>query len=153
MTDRIDKLRTLLRLRQRDIDRRTGEVAEAARAVAAAEAGCKQAEARLAQALRHHEEALAGRIEAPCDPLVGLFCERTETALVRARERLAIVEKSLHQALEDVSEKRRQLLRAQARNGALETFLSRALRGHRRAIDRRLADDRASDFRPAMAFA
>lgn len=153
MTDHIDKLRTLLRLRQRDVHRRTGEVTEAARAVVAAETECELAEARLAQAAQQHKDALTGRIEAPCDPLVGLFCERTETALARARERLATAEKSLHQALQDVSERRRQLLRAQARSGALETFLSRALRRHRRAADRRLTDDRASDFRPAIALA
>lgn len=155
MIDRIDKIRTLTRLRRRDVERCASKVADAARAAAEAEGVRERADAALARATRRHDEALAKRLRAPCDTLVGIFCRGTEAALDEARARLAAAEDTLHQAREESSEQRRRLLRAQARSDALEAFLSRALARHRRAADRRLTDDRANDHRLAnrVAFA
>ena len=149
MSDSIDRIRTLARLRHRDVGRCVRKVADAARAAAEAEAKREQADAALTWATRRHNEALARRLQEPCDTLVGIFCQGTEAALDEACTRLAAANDALRQAREEASEQRRRLLRAQARSDALEAFLSRALARHRRAADRRLADDRANDHRPA----
>lgn len=155
MIDRIDKIRTLTRLRQRDVERCARKVIDAARAAAAADEERECADAALAQAMRRNDEALAKRLQAPCDTLIGEFCQGTEAALEEARTRLAAAEDASQQAHQEASEQRRRLLRAQGRSDALEAFLSRALARHRRVADRRLADDRANDHRLAnrVAFA
>ena len=151
MIDHVERLRTLARLRRRDVERRTHELADAARALAAAEAERGRARSAVDREALRNEEALSRRLAAPGDELTAVFCRTTEAALAEASARLAAAQRTLEEAQAETAERRRRLLHAQARCQSLETILAKAAARQRRLADRRLVDEPASAWLPAAA--
>ena len=75
MSDQIDQLKTIVRLRKRDLERCAHEVAAARQAIAAAQAQEEQAARACADALASRAAAMMERLRQPCDPLVQLHCQ------------------------------------------------------------------------------
>lgn len=151
MKDRIEKLKSLLRLRHREVERRTLDATAAARQLAEAEAGCARAENARSEALADHETALARRLDAPGDLLIGVYCRATEIALEEAQAALAAARTILAEASARAAEIRRLLLRAHARFDSLDALLRRTVARHRTTIDLRMMDDHGPGARPAHA--
>lgn len=151
MSPRIVKLRMLVRLRRRDVDRRARATAVCARALDTAEAALARAKVRVEAALAKRTRALEERLRVPADPVVGWFCGGCEEALNEARDTVAQSDRLVAEAAEALAEARRQWLRAQARLDAMATMLKRAISelrrsGERRRLDAVIEDRRAPVF-------
>jgi flagellar biosynthesis chaperone FliJ len=153
MSHRVEKLRTLVRLRRRNVDRRACAAAEGARAAEAAEIACRRVEAMVNEARRKQERALSERLRAPADPMIALFVRTSEATLSEARQQLRKAEIAMADAIDRAAALRQQWLRAQARLDALTGLLDRALLDSRRATERRRMDALAEGRRGAPAFA
>lgn len=147
MSPRLAKLRMLVSLRRRDVDRRARATAERTRLLDMAEAARGQAVALVDATAGDHARALAERLRSPADPVVGLFCQCCGDKLREARQALVNTERAVAAAVEAVTEARRQWLRAQARLDALAVMLARATSEHRRAAERRRLDAVIEDRR------
>jgi len=141
MRDRIEKLRTLVLLRHRDVERRTRDVAEAAQALTAAEAAMRAAEHACDAARLRLDRALHERVRDPADGQAHLFCQCCETGVGEADAALESSEEDVARAGALAAEARRALMRAQVRYDALSVALRRAQLGHRQARERRAQDD------------
>ena len=153
MIDHVERLRTLIRLRHSDVERCTRELAEAAQALATAEAERRGAEAVVEQESLRHADAQSRRLEAPGDELTVVYCRTTEAALADANARLETADRTLSEAEADAAARRQRLLRAQVRCASLEAILAKAIARQRRAAERRLADEPAVALLPAATLA
>lgn len=144
MSETIDQLRTILRLRKRDLDR-----CEAA--------ALSAAEAEEGQAARAHERALyactrarADQTRQPCDPLVQLHCQATQDRADAAQQARIAASAAMGEARAFAERLKQEWLRAQARHDAIMQELDTALRQAKRQAARRAEDE----VRPApMVFA
>ncbi len=141
MTDQIDRLKTILRLRRRDVDRTEREVAEARRMMAAAQAEARDAAYACSRALTTCDQALAQQARQPCDPLVQLHCRASVTKAEAARQLRAQARAALDEAQALAESLKREWLRAQARHDAILGELERAVREWKRQLSRRVDED------------
>lgn len=142
MTDNaIDGLKTILRLRRRDLDRCEREVAQARAQVAAAQAQEDAAAHACSRALSTCEQAVAQQAKQPCDPLVRLHAHATQARAEAARQLRAQARATLEEARQLADRLKREWLRAQARHDAILGELERAVRQWKRQIGRRAEED------------
>lgn len=141
MTDRIDRLKTIMRLRRRDLDRSEREVAAARRTMVAAEAQASEASRACSRALSACDQAIAQQARHPCDPLVQLHCRASAAKADAAREWRAQARAALDEARALAETLKREWLRAQARHDAMMGELDRAVRDWKRQLSRRADDD------------
>ncbi|WP_311267657.1 hypothetical protein [Sphingobium sp. WCS2017Hpa-17] len=137
----IDGLKTILRLRRRDLDRCEREVAQARAQVAAAQAQEDAATHACSRALSTCEQAVAQQAKQPCDPLVRLHAHATQARAEAARQLRAQARATLEEARQLADQLKREWLRAQARHDAILGELERAMRQWKRQIARRAEDD------------
>lgn len=143
MSGQIDKLKTLLRLRRRDVDRRAREAALAAAAVAAAEAARNEAQSAAAAAWAQRERAFADRLGAPADAHVAEYCGSCEQRVREATDAIGHAERAITEATDRAAAIRQHLRRAELRLEALSARLREVVVKHRRSVERRLADGHA----------
>jgi hypothetical protein len=141
MTDQIDRLKTILRLRRRDVDRYEREVAAARETMAAAEAQASDAAHACSRALSTCDQALAQQARQPCDPLVQLHCRASAAKAEAARQLRAQARATLDEARALAESLKREWLRAQARHDAILGELERAIREWKRQLSRRADED------------
>lgn len=142
MTDTaIDGLKTILRLRRRDLDRCEREVAQARAQLVEAEAQESEAVRACSHALSTCERAVAQQAKQPCDPLVRLHAHATQAKAEAARQLRAQARATLEDARQLADRLKREWLRAQARHDAILGELERAIRQWKRQIGRRAEDD------------
>lgn len=141
MTDRLDQIETLHRLRAREVDRQ-------ARAVAAAVAASENAAGELMQAEQHRQTAAEmldrarfNRARTPADDCIRFFVDTCEARLADAQTLFAKARETLDRAREHVLAVRRLWLRAQGRYEALGRLLHEIRAKQRRSMDRRAADE------------
>ena len=150
MSDQIDQLKTIVRLRKRDLERCAHDVAAARQAIVAAQVQEEQAARACADALASRAAAMMERLRQPCDPLVQLHCQavsaRAEASqLLRTQAGAALAEA---RALAD--RLKREWLRAQARHDAMLQELERAVQSWQRQVGRRAEDEVRPAPIPAM---
>lgn len=141
MTDRLDQIETLHRLRAREVDRQT-------RAVAAAVAASERAADELARAEQHRQKAVEtldrarfDRARSPADDCIRYFVDACEARLADAQALFAKAREAFDRACEHVFAARRIWLRAQGRYEALGRLLHQIRMKQRRGADRRAADE------------
>lgn len=150
MSETIDQLRTILRLRKRDLDRCEKAVIDARGALSAAEAEEGQAARAHERALYACTQARVDQTRQPCDPLVQLHCQTTQDRADAAQQARIAASAALDEARVFAERMKQEWLRAQARNDAIMQELDMALRQAKRQAARRAEDD----VRPApMVFA
>jgi hypothetical protein len=141
MTEQIDQLNIILRLRKRDLDCCERAVAGARKDVAAAEAQEGEAAAAHARALSRCALALVEQAQTPCDPLVQLHCRAAKERADRAQQLRASASAALADARTMFDRLKREWLRAQARHDAILKELESAVRQWRRQVSRRADDE------------
>lgn len=141
MTDRLDQMETLYRLRAREVDRQT-------RAVAAAVAASESAAGELARVEQHRQKAAEtldrarfDRARSPADDCVRFFVDACEARLADAQALFTKAREALDGARQHVFAARRMWLRAQGRYEALGRLLHQMKTKQRRGADRRAADE------------
>lgn len=141
MTNRLDQIETLHRLRARDVDRQT-------RAVAVAVAASESAAGELARAEQHRQEAAETldrarfeRARSPADDCIRFFVEACEARLAEAQALITKAREAFDRSREHVFTARRMWLRAQGRYEALGRLVHQTRAKHRRSTDRRAADE------------
>jgi len=142
MTDSIDRLRTILRLRKRDLDRCEQAAAAARKGVAAAEEREGEAARACTRAAAACEQALAQRLRQPADAMVQLHCRVVAARADSMRRLRDQARDALQEARGAADGMRREWLRAQARHDVISSELERAIRRLQRHISRK-ADDEA----------
>lgn len=141
MSDTIDRLKTILRLRRRDLDRYEREVAEARRQMVAAEVEASEAAHACTRALTACDRAMAQQARQPCDPLVQLHCRASAAKAEAARQLRMQARAALDDARMLVEGVKREWVRAQARHDAIVGELDRAMRAWKRQMSRRADDE------------
>lgn len=141
MTDKIDQLKTIVRLRRRDLDRYEREVATARQQMAVAEAEASAAAQACTRALATSEKAMAQQARQPCDPLVQLHCRASAARAEAARQLRAQARAALDEAHKLADRLKREWMRAQVRHDAIVGELDRAIREWKRQLSRRAEAD------------
>lgn len=137
----IDALKTILRLRRRDLDRCERDVAQARAQLAAAEVQEGEADRACCRADISCEQAVAQQAKQPCDPLVRLHAHATQAKAEAARQLRAQARATLEEARQIADRLKREWLRAQARHDAIRGELDRAVRQWKRQTSRRAEDE------------
>lgn len=137
----IDGLKTILRLRRRDLDRCEREVAQARAQLVEAEVQESEAARACSHAFSTCEQAVAQQAKQPCDPLVRLHAHATQAKAEAARQLRAQARAALEEARVLADRLKREWLRAQARHDAILGELERAVRQWKRQIGRRAEED------------
>lgn len=151
MTQRIEDLRMIVRLRERDVEK-CEQAMEAARAEACrAETAARAASDALSRALASHDRALADRRETPANPHVQLHCQTCEAQCAARRDNRDEADAALVEACAEVEQRSTEWRRAQMRRDVLTEELRKALRAVKRQIARRLDEETGSGARRTMA--
>ncbi|ETI63849.1 hypothetical protein C100_10500 [Sphingobium sp. C100] len=145
MSDQIDRLRTIMKLRKRDLERCQREVAAARQEVAAAQVQEEQAARACAMALSKRAAALMEQVRQPCDPLVQLHCQAVSARADASQQVRAQAGAVLAEARVMADRLKREWLRAQARHDAIFKELERAIQQWQRQVSRRAEEE----LRPA----
>lgn len=141
MSEKIDQLRTIERLRRRDIDRCETAVVDAREATSAAERAEGQAARAHERALFACTQARVDQTRQPCDPLVQLHCQATQDRADSAQQARIAASAALGEARAFAERMKQEWLRAQARHDAIMQELDAALRQSKRQAARRAEDD------------
>ena len=141
MTDTIDRLKTIVRLRRRDLDRYERDMAAAHRQMASAEEEAQEAAHACTRALTACDSAMAQQARQPCDPLVQLHCLASAARAEAARQLRAQARSALDDARTLAEGLKREWARAQARHDAIVGELDRAVRAWKRQMSRRADDE------------
>jgi len=151
MNEDIASLKTILRLRERDLERceraaaaARKEVMEAERCESAAASACNRATAAC-------EQAMATQLRTPGDPLVQLHCKAVAARVDSARACLGQARTALQEACALADNVRHEWLRARARRDAIASQLERAVQQWRRHLNRKAEEDQPPFCRPAAA--
>ncbi|MCI4592609.1 hypothetical protein MOK15_21365 [Sphingobium sp. BYY-5] len=141
MTEQIDQLNTLLRLRKRDLECCEQAVVGARKHVSAAEMQQGNAAAAHALALSRCAKAMVEQAQTPCDPLVQLHCRAAKERADAAQQLRASASAALAEARAMFDGLKREWLRAQARHDAILKELENAVRQWKRRVSRRADDE------------
>lgn len=137
----IDALKTILRLRRRDLERCEREVAQARAQLVAAEVEEGEAARACSRADSSCAQAVEQQAKQPCDPLVRLHAHATQAKAETARQLRAQARATLEEARQIAERLKHEWLRAQARHDAIRGELDRAVRQWKRQIARRAEDE------------
>lgn len=141
MTDKIDRLKTILRLRRRDLDRYERGVAVARKQMAVAEAAARAAAQDCTRALTLCASALAQQALQPCDPLVQLHCRASAAKADAARQLRTQAGTALDEAHMLANRLKHEWMQAQVRHDAIVRELDCAVREWKRQLSRRADAD------------
>lgn len=141
MSEKIDQLRTVLRLRKRDLDSCERAVADARQAVAVAEADEMKAARAHEKALYSCTQARVDQARQPCDPLVQLHCRATQERADMAQQLRGAASMALAEARSVADRVKREWLRAQARHDAIGQELETLVRQWKRQVARRAEEE------------
>jgi hypothetical protein len=141
MTDAIEQLETVVRLRWRDVDKAERAALRQRAALAAAEEADQAAAAHCRMARAAQQRAEAARAERPADPLVQLHCRLAAGQVAAADQQQIGASAALDDAARMADELKREVLRAHARHDAIRGELERLVRQRRRRIARRAEEE------------
>ncbi len=141
MSETIDQLRTILRLRKRDLDRCETAVMEARGALTLAETEERRAARAHERALYACTQARVDQTRQPCDPLVQLHCQATQDRADAAQQARIAASAAMGEARAFAERMKQEWLRAQGRHDAIMQELDGALRLSKRQAARRAEDE------------